>query len=112
MAECKVTPEFEIFDAGMIYNVLYYIKKGLITHRPHFQFVLGAPGGMTAEVKNMMFLLDVCKDNLGSNFTWSALGVGRVICQSFMQHLQWAETCALVWKTTSSTAKVSLQSQM
>jgi uncharacterized protein (DUF849 family) len=77
MAECKVTPEFEIFDAGMIYNVLYYMKKGLITHRPHFQFVLGAPGGMSAEVKNMMFLLDICKENLGANFTWSALGIGK-----------------------------------
>jgi uncharacterized protein (DUF849 family) len=77
MAECHVKPEFEIFDAGMIYNVLYYIKKGLITERPHFQFVLGAPGGMTAEVKNMMFLLDICKDNLGSNFTWAALGIGK-----------------------------------
>ncbi len=77
MAECQVTPEFEIFDAGMIYNVLYYMKKGLITHRPHFQFVLGAPGGMTAEVTNMLFLLNVCKDNLGNNFTWSALGIGK-----------------------------------
>lgn len=77
MAQCNVKPEFEIFDSGMIYNVLYYIKKGLITHRPHFQFVLGAPGGMTAEVKNMMFLLDVCKDNLDTNFTWSAFGIGK-----------------------------------
>ncbi|MEI8157130.1 MAG: 3-keto-5-aminohexanoate cleavage protein [Burkholderiales bacterium] len=77
MSECNVKPEFEIFDPGMIYNVLHYMKKGLITGRPHFQFVLGAPGGMTAEVKNMMFLLDICKDNLGTNFTWSALGIGR-----------------------------------
>jgi len=77
MAECSVKPEFEIFDAGMIYNVLHYMKKGLISGRPHFQFVLGAPGGMTAEVKNMMFLLDVCQDNLGVNFTWSALGIGK-----------------------------------
>lgn len=77
MAQCHVKPEFEIFDAGMIYNVLYYIKKGLITDRPHFQFVLGAPGGMTAEVKNMMFMLEICKDNLGGNFTWSAFGIGK-----------------------------------
>lgn len=61
----------------MIYNLLYYIKKGLIQTPPHIQFVLGALGGMTAEVKNLMFLLSVCKDNLGDNFTWSALGIGR-----------------------------------
>lgn len=77
MAECGVKPEFEIFDPGMIYNVLYYMKKGLLKGRPHFQFVLGAPGGMTAEVKNMMFLLETCRDNLGDNFTWSALGIGK-----------------------------------
>ncbi|HDZ8012860.1 3-keto-5-aminohexanoate cleavage protein [Citrobacter amalonaticus] len=77
MNECQVKPEFEIFDAGMIYNVLYYMKKGLIEGNPHFQFVLGAPGGMTAEVRNLMFLLDTCKQHLGNNFTWSALGIGR-----------------------------------
>lgn len=77
MNECQVKPEFEIFDAGMIYNVLYYMKKGLIEGNPHFQFVLGAPGGMTAEVRNLMFLLDTCKQHLGDNFTWSALGIGR-----------------------------------
>ena len=67
MNECQVKPEFEIFDAGMIYNVLYYMKKGLIVGNPHFQFVLGAPGGMTAEVRNLMFLLDTCKQHLGDN---------------------------------------------
>ena len=77
MNECGVKPEFEIFDAGMIHNVLYYRKKGLIQDVPHFQFVLGAPGGLPAEVKSMMFLLETCKENLGSNFTWSAFGIGR-----------------------------------
>ena len=77
MVDCQVKPEIEIFDVGMIYNLVYYIKKGLIQTPPHIQFVLGAPGGMTAEVKNLMFLLSVCKDNLGNNFTWSALGIGR-----------------------------------
>ncbi|WP_170975408.1 3-keto-5-aminohexanoate cleavage protein [Martelella alba] len=77
MRACQVKPEFEIFDAGMIYNVLYYMKKGLIQGPPHFQYVLGAPGGMTAKVRNLMFLLETCKHHLGDNFTWSALGIGR-----------------------------------
>lgn len=74
--ECSVKPEIEIFDAGMIYNTLYYLKKGLLQERPHFQFVLGAPGGMTAEVKNLLFLLEICQQHLGDNFTWGALGIG------------------------------------
>jgi uncharacterized protein (DUF849 family) len=76
-AEYGVKPEIEIFDAGMIYNTLHYLKQGLLKERPHFQFVLGAPGGMTAEVKNLMFLLDICQQHLGNNFTWGALGIGR-----------------------------------
>ena len=75
--ECDVKPEIEIFDAGMIYNTLHYLKNGFLQERPHFQFVLGAPGGMTAEVKNLMFLLDICQQHLGNNFTWGALGIGR-----------------------------------
>jgi len=75
--ECDVKPEIEIFDAGMIYNTLHYLKKGFLQERLHFQFVLGAPGGMTAEVKNLMFLLDICQQHLGNNFTWGALGIGR-----------------------------------
>jgi uncharacterized protein (DUF849 family) len=74
---CGVKPEFEIFDAGMIYNVLHYKRKGLLPGRPHFQFVLGAPGGMTAEIRNLSFLLDTCKQALGEDFTWSGLGIGR-----------------------------------
>jgi 3-keto-5-aminohexanoate cleavage enzyme len=77
-AACEVKPEFEIFDAGMIYNVAHYRRKGLLPGRPHFQFVLGAPGGMTAEVRNLMFLLDTCRETVGSNdFTWGGLGIGR-----------------------------------
>lgn len=76
-AACGVKPEYEIFDAGMIYNIGYYRRKGLLQHRPHFQFVLGAPGGMTAEVRNLMFLLDTCREVVGEDFTWGGLGIGK-----------------------------------
>ena len=42
MLDYDVKPEIEIFDAGMIYNALYYLKKGLLKEPLHFQFVLGA----------------------------------------------------------------------
>lgn len=77
MNEHQVKPEFEIFDGGMIYNVFYYMKKGVLKGRPHFQFVLGAPGGMTAEIRNLMYLLDTCQQHFGHDFTWSSLGIGR-----------------------------------
>lgn len=72
MIEVGVKPEIEVFDSGMLYTALYYIKQGVIKAPPHFQFVLGAPGGMAATVENLVFL----KGLLPAEATWSALGIG------------------------------------
>lgn len=73
MQENNIKPEIEIFDAGMVYNALYYLKKGILKAPLHFQFVLGAPGGMAATVENLMFL----KTLIPADSTWGALGIGR-----------------------------------
>ncbi|MBT8329592.1 MAG: 3-keto-5-aminohexanoate cleavage protein [Desulfofustis sp.] len=73
MQDNNIKPEIEIFDAGMVYNALYYLKKGILKAPLHFQFVLGAPGGMTATVENLMFL----KTLIPADSTWGALGIGR-----------------------------------
>lgn len=73
MQENGVKPEVEIFDGGMIYNSLYYLKKGVLRAPVHYQFVLGAPGGMDATIKNLVFLQSLIPENS----TWSALGVGK-----------------------------------
>jgi uncharacterized protein (DUF849 family) len=73
MIDNKVKPEIEIFDAGMIYNALHYIKQGVIEEPAHFQFVLGAAGGIGATVENLIFLRGLIPENA----TWSAFGIGR-----------------------------------
>ncbi|MBU3156642.1 3-keto-5-aminohexanoate cleavage protein [Clostridium estertheticum] len=73
MQENNVKPEIEVFDAGMVYNALYYLKKGFLKAPLHFQFVLGVPGGMTATVENLMFL----KSLIPVDSTWGALGIGK-----------------------------------
>jgi 3-keto-5-aminohexanoate cleavage enzyme len=73
MVESNVKPEIEIFDAGMVYNALYYLKKGILQGPLHFQFVLGAAGGMAATVENLVFL----KGLIPAGSTWSALGIGK-----------------------------------
>ncbi|MFJ5770864.1 3-keto-5-aminohexanoate cleavage protein [Psychrobacillus sp. NPDC093180] len=73
MIENNVKPEIEVFDAGMLYNALYYMKKGLIKEPVHFQFVLGAPGGTAATVENLVYL----KSLLPEKCTWSAFGIGK-----------------------------------
>ncbi|CAK7019302.1 MAG: 3-keto-5-aminohexanoate cleavage enzyme [Desulfovibrio sp.] len=73
MNENGVKPEIEIFDGGMVYNALYYLKKGFLKPPLHFQFVLGAAGGMDATVENLVFL----KSLIPTDATWSALGIGK-----------------------------------
>lgn len=73
LIENNVKPEIEIFDGGMIYNALYYLKKGFLKGPLHFQFVLGAAGGMDATVENLVFL----KSLIPAGSTWSAMGIGK-----------------------------------
>lgn len=40
----------------MIYNSLYYIKKGVLKEPVHYQFVLGVKRGTAATVENLVYL--------------------------------------------------------
>jgi uncharacterized protein (DUF849 family) len=73
MQEAGVKPELEIFDSGMLYNALYYLKKGVLTAPLHFQFVLGADGGTAATVENLVYL----KSLIPAGSPWSAFGIGK-----------------------------------
>jgi uncharacterized protein (DUF849 family) len=68
-----VKPEIEIFDAGMIYNALYYLKQGVLKAPTHYQFVLGAAGGIGSSVANLVYL----KGLIPQDATWSAFGIGK-----------------------------------
>lgn len=72
MLENGVKPEIEVFDAGMFYNAVHYVKQGVLVAPCHYQFVLGAPGGTAATVENLVYL----KSLLPADATWSALGIG------------------------------------
>ena len=69
----QVKPEIEIFDSGMIYTAIHYIKPGILKAPCHFQLVLGAAGGAAATVENLVYL----KNLLPEGSTWSAVGIGR-----------------------------------
>jgi uncharacterized protein (DUF849 family) len=67
-----IRPEIEVFDAGMLYNALHYMKTGVIDAPGYFQFVLGAAGGTAATVENLVYL----KGLLPPGAQWSAFGIG------------------------------------
>ncbi len=68
-----ILPEVEIFDAGMIYNSLHYLEKGILKDPLFYQLVLGAAGGTAATVENLVYL----KGLLPRGAQWSAFGVGK-----------------------------------
>jgi len=66
-------PEIEIFDTAMFTNVVDCCKAGILKAPCHFQFIMGIPGGMNGNIKNVSFLLDL----LPAGSTWSITGIGR-----------------------------------
>jgi len=71
--ELNIKPEIEIFDAGMIGNVEYYLKKGFLKQPLHCQFVLDVPGGMPGNLESLAYLIP----KLPQGSTWSITGIGK-----------------------------------
>ncbi|MBQ4650063.1 MAG: 3-keto-5-aminohexanoate cleavage protein [Firmicutes bacterium] len=71
--EYKVKPEVEIFDAGMMYTAMRYVKRGILQAPVHFQLIMGAAGGTTATVENLVYLKSIMPENC----TWGAAGLGK-----------------------------------
>lgn len=71
--ELQIKPEVEIFDAGMMGAVDYYVEKNYLKEPVHYQFVLGVKGGMQGDAESLGYLLP--KMRPGS--TWSITGIGR-----------------------------------
>lgn len=68
-----VKPEIEVFDTGMIHNALSLVKKGILPLPLHFDFVMGVPGGIPGEPRDLLHLVD----SLPAGCTWSVAGIGR-----------------------------------
>jgi 3-keto-5-aminohexanoate cleavage enzyme len=73
MKDLKVMPEVEVYEAGMLEAAFRLVKDGLLDPHFHVQFVLGVPGGMSGDLRNLMHLLSL----LGPERPWAVAGVGR-----------------------------------
>ena len=70
--------EFECYDLGHLYNVKYFVDKGLIKPPFFIQFVLGILGGAGAELENLQHFNRMADKLFGpENYEWSVLGAGR-----------------------------------
>jgi 3-keto-5-aminohexanoate cleavage enzyme len=67
-----IRPELEVFEVGMVYTCLRFLKRGLLKSPLHFQFVLGTSWGMPAHPKSLLHLLEI----IPQGSTWSVIGIG------------------------------------
>lgn len=73
MKENGVKPEIEIFERGMIDNALKLVKKGLLTMPIHFDFVMGVPGAIPGNPRDLVYLVN----SIPADCTWTVAGIGR-----------------------------------
>lgn len=72
-------PELEIYDAGMISNVQFLVKTGILKTPLYLNFVMGILGGIPATPDNLVFLLNSARNALGAtDFRWSLTAAGKV----------------------------------
>lgn len=76
MNKAGTKPELEVYDVGMLNNIVYMIRKGVLAKPVHIQFVLGILGGIPARVEHLVYLLQVAKREIG-DFTWSTCSAGK-----------------------------------
>jgi 3-keto-5-aminohexanoate cleavage enzyme len=77
MMERGIRPEIEVFEAGMIANALQLVKKGILRLPLHFDFVMGVPGGIPGNVRDLVYLAE----SLPPGCTWTVAGIGRAELQ-------------------------------
>ncbi len=73
MQSSGVMPELEIYEAGMLESALRLAKQGVLREPLHFQFVLGVPGGMSGDLRNLTHLVSLLPEGVH----WGVAGVGR-----------------------------------
>ena len=76
MNEHEIRPEFEVYDVGMINNIAYFMKKGLVQKPVYLQFVMGILGGIPATVDNLVYLVKTAREQIG-DFVWSCAAAGK-----------------------------------
>lgn len=71
-----IAPEIEIFDLSHIHGAKRLIEAGLMSDRPHVQFVMGVQNAMPADEHLLDILLSETR-RIIPGATWTAAGIGR-----------------------------------
>ncbi len=77
MRQLGVMPELEIYETGMLESAFRLAKQGVLREPLHFQFVLGVPGGMSGDPRNLVHLVSMLPTPMDQPYQWGVAGVGR-----------------------------------
>ncbi|MEO0621717.1 MAG: 3-keto-5-aminohexanoate cleavage protein [Pseudomonadota bacterium] len=69
--------EFECYDLGHLYNLAYFVDKGMVKPPFFIQMIFGILGGMGAELDHMLHLHRTAERLFGDAYEWSVLAAGR-----------------------------------
>jgi uncharacterized protein (DUF849 family) len=77
MAEHGTRYEHECYDIGHLYNLAYFLDKGLAKPPLFIQSVFGILGGIGADPDNVVFMRRTADRLFGKDYVWSVLAAGR-----------------------------------
>ena len=69
--------EFECYDLGHLYNLAYFVDKGLIKPPFFIQLIYGILGGAGPDPDNLTHMHSIAQKLFGDDFEWSVLAAGR-----------------------------------
>jgi len=77
MAEHGTRYEHECYDIGHLYNLAYFLDKGVAKPPLFIQSVFGILGGIGADPDNVVFMRRTADRLFGKEYVWSVLAAGR-----------------------------------
>lgn len=80
--------EFECYDIGHLYNLAYFVDKGLVKPPFLIQGVFGILGGIGADHENLTHMVAIADKLFGNEYHFSAFAAGRNQFQ-FGTHSAW-----------------------
>ena len=69
--------EYECYDLGHLYNLAWFVDKGLVKPPFFIQMIYGILGGVGADADNLMHMHTIADKLFGNDYEWSVLGAGR-----------------------------------
>jgi uncharacterized protein (DUF849 family) len=69
--------EHECYDVGHLYNLAWFVDKGLVKPPFFVQMIFGILGGIGPDLDNLLFMKRTADRLFGTDYNWSVLAAGR-----------------------------------